>query len=160
MTFCRFTWIRRAAVALASLMLFSCLGDEAADVRAIRGTIEDYLAAWHTGDSAAIAAHYDEAYDWTNPAGMHLRGGATIAQYQAASFASQTTSGVARSLTYDIESIRLITRDVAVVDIAYTQVSNRPPAPPGTSRAFAVYVKRNGRWLRAAQRNYRLLSAP
>lgn len=136
------------------------LDDQADDVIAIREAIEDYLVAWHSGVGASIAEHYDEAYDWMNPIGMHLSGGEAVAQYQAASFAAQEAQGIERSLKYDINAIRLITLDVAVVDITYVQVSSRPPAPPGTSRAFAVYVRRDGRWLRAAQRNFRLLQTP
>lgn len=37
-------------------MLFGCLGDEAAEIRAIRATIEDYLVASHAGDSASAGA--------------------------------------------------------------------------------------------------------
>lgn len=134
------------------------VAEEADAAAEIREAISEYLDAWNRGDAEALGAYYDEAYDWMNPLGMHLHGRDVVVAYQSASFKRQLPPNVQHSLSYDVNSIRLITDDVAVVDIKYTGTGMGPrPEQPVENMIFAVYVKKNGRWLRAAQRNFALL---
>lgn len=133
------------------------VAEEVDAATAIREAINEYLDAWNRGDAETLGAYYDEEYDWMNPLGMRLHGRDAVVAYQSAAFKRQLPPNVQHSLSYDVISIRLITDDVAVVDIKYTGTGMGPrPEKSVENTIFAVYVNKNGRWLRAAQRNFAL----
>lgn len=154
--------VRVSPLALLILVSTSAIAAAGTDeVSAIRQRIDEYLEAWNRGDAAALATFYDKDYDWMNPLGMHLHGRDTVVAYQAAAFKRELTPGVSHTLKYDVYSIRLITDDVAVVDIKYTGTGMGPnPEKPVEAMIISIYVKRDGTWLRAAQRNFALIRPP
>lgn len=154
----------RSCILLALGIAVTAFGADAAkadEAAAIRAQIDAYVAAWNRGDAGALGAFYDEDYDWMNPLGMHLYGRDTVVAYQTSSFQRQLPPGVTHSLKYDVQGIRLITDDVAVVDVRYTGTGmGLHPERPVNAMIMSVYVKKGGRWLRASQRNFILIRPP
>jgi uncharacterized protein (TIGR02246 family) len=109
---------------------------------AVRATFANYLAAFNRHDPVALAAH------WT-PDGENLdldTGSRTTGRQAVAdAFDQLFTTDQRAVIAFDIESVRPIDDDVAVVDgISQLSFTDREPA---RSRFSAVLVRHEDRWL-------------
>jgi uncharacterized protein (TIGR02246 family) len=127
----------------------------ASDEVIIRKQIEEWEAAWNQGDARAIADLYDEDADRTYAHGITRSGKSQIHDLYREAFSADLPDDVEQRLSLEILSVRLLTGDVAVVDYAY-HATGIPIAPYLTvdGRSTVVMVKRDGTWLRSAQRNW------
>jgi uncharacterized protein (TIGR02246 family) len=132
-------------VAMASLLPGAVTGQEtkapASDEAAIRQRGKDYVAEVRRGDADAIAAFWTADGDYVDETGRSVKG-----RVLARAAKAPREEGEARRLTVTVESIRLITSDVAIEDGALI-------SPPGTlvgsiaRRYAAFWVRQKGKWL-------------
>lgn len=108
----------------------------------VRGMLASYLGAFNRHDVAAVAAHW--ADDAEN---VDLESGAVTAGREAVRdvFATLFTEDPAASIDIDVQAIRPVRADVAVVD--GTSTLDFGDGARAGSRFSAVVVKERGRWL-------------
>lgn len=115
---------------------------EPASVAEIRDMLRSYLRAFNRHDPAALAAHW-------SPAGesVDLDTGTVTAGREAVHdvFSALFETDDATEIDIDVQSIRPVRDDVAVVD-GVTLLSFAG-APPAGSRFSAVVVRDGGRWM-------------
>ena len=108
----------------------------------IRGMLRDYLRAFNQHDVPALAAHWSPAGESVDlDSGDVTAGREAVREVFAALFAEDDSA----TIDIDVESIRPIRDDVAVVD-GVTRVAFANGLPSG-SRFSAVVVRDGGRWL-------------
>ena len=155
-------WVLFVVVAIAPL---GAVGDGAQDETAIRGIIEQQVAAWNAGDGKAYAAHFATDGGFTNLFGMVMYGQEAFEKRHSEIFAT-FFKNTARQMT--IRRIRFVTPDVAIVDVD-TEVHGIKAMPAGVTlgtdgvlrtRLQQVFVKRDGAWWIEAYHNVDLKSAP
>jgi len=118
----------------------------------ISGMMEEYLRAFNRHDSAALASHWS-----TNGENIDLDSGETTSGREAVKqvFVALFHEDAAAAIDIDIESIRLLRDDVAVVDgVSLISFSNDPAAESlkaietaSGSRFSAVVIKHDECWL-------------
>ena len=132
----------------------------ASDETAIRGIIQDEIAAWNKGDAVAYSRHFAADGTFTNITGQFFNGyDAFLKQHQVIFEGrfKQTT------LQQDIVSLKFVRPDVAVVEVL-TSVTGVVAAQlaTGTSgdatgrlrtRLLQVVVKQGGEWKVVAYHN-------
>ncbi|NBT13329.1 MAG: SgcJ/EcaC family oxidoreductase, partial [Planctomycetia bacterium] len=123
-------------------------------VAEVAAMLSGYLQAFNRHDAAALAAHWSPTAENVDlDSGDTTRGRAAV----EAVFATLFEEDAEATIDIDVESIRPLRDDVAVVDgvsrIAFTETGSAAPhgaaASSGVagSRFSAVVVKRDGRWL-------------
>jgi uncharacterized protein (TIGR02246 family) len=120
-------------------------------VEEVAAMLGEYLRAFNRHDPAALAAHWSEAGENVDlDTGETTRGREAVAEVFATLF--QEDAGA--TIDIDVESIRPIRDDVALVDgvsrIGFSDGAS--PAAPSGSRFSAVVVKEQGRWMLASVR--------
>jgi len=120
-------------------------------VEEVAAMLGDYLRAFNRHDPAALAAHWSEAGENVDlDTGEATRGREAVAEVFATLFEEDSDA----TIDIDIESIRPLREDVALVDgvsrIGFSDPS--PQAAPAGSRFSAVVVKEGGRWMLASVR--------
>ncbi|MEI6239422.1 MAG: SgcJ/EcaC family oxidoreductase [Planctomycetia bacterium] len=116
-------------------------------VEEVAAMLRDYLAAFNRHDAAALAAHWTATGENVDlDTGETTRGREAVEDVFATLF--QADDGAA--IDIDIESIRPLRDDVAVVDgvthVAFSDAGDGHGRPAG-SRFSAVVVKERGRWM-------------
>lgn len=125
-------------------------------VAEVTAMMRDYLEAFNRHDSTALAAHWSESGENVDlDSGETTRGRDAVEQVFASLFEEDASAAIA----IDIESIRPLRDDVAVVD-GVTQMSFSIPQDPAAdpddgsmavartgSRFSAVVIKEQGRWM-------------
>jgi len=117
-------------------------------VAEVAAMLRGYLQAFNRHDAAALAAHWSPTAENVDlDSGDTTRGRAAVESVFATLFEEDANA----TIDIDVESIRPISVDVAVVDgisrIAFVSPSNEPGSASAGSRFSAVVVKREGRWL-------------
>ncbi|MEM8953507.1 MAG: SgcJ/EcaC family oxidoreductase [Verrucomicrobiota bacterium] len=113
----------------------------AADV-AIRANSAAYVAAFNNADTEALASHWAKDAVFVNQqTGEELEGRDAI----ATAFKESFTTEMKPRLEATIDTIRLLTDDVAIEEGSATLLL--PGAPPQHSNYSAVLVRRNDQWL-------------
>ena len=115
-------------------------------VEEVAAMLREYLRAFNRHDPAALAAHWSETGENVDlDTGEATRGRAAVAEV----FATLFEEDAAATIDIDVESIRPIRDDVALVDgvsrIGFSDDAS--PAAPAGSRFSAVVVKEQGRWM-------------
>jgi uncharacterized protein (TIGR02246 family) len=108
---------------------------------AIRERVEAYVAAYNKHDAAALAELWaDDAVYLNHNTGESVQGRPAI----AAMFEEMFKAGEADHLSVAVDSIRLVTADVAIEDgKAHLAPADGEPIP---SSYTAVHVKKDGKW--------------
>ena len=125
---------------------------------ALRAIVAEQAAAWNAGDGAGYAARVAPDASFTNIFGMVMYGAPAFARRHSeilATFFKGTTK------SHAIRRIRLITPDVAIVDIdnEVRGIKSMPAGidlPPGgilKTQLMQVFVRRNGQWWVEAYHN-------
>ncbi len=122
--------------------------DGAPAVAEVGAMMRDYLRAFNRHDATALAAHWSESGENVDlDSGETTRGRAAVEQVFSALFAEDA----AAAISIDIDSIRPIRDDVAVVDgvtrIAFSDDAAGAGGREAGSRFSAVVVKQRGRWM-------------
>lgn len=123
--------------------------------------LRDYTSAFNRRDAVALAAHWSPSAENVDlDSGDVTRGRAAVEEVFSTLF---RTDGSGK-LDIDIESIRLLRDDVAVVDAvsAVSFVARDPGSAPAPSRRrlSAVVVRRDDRWLLESVRESQVAGAP
>ena len=116
-------------------------------VEEVAAMLREYLAAFNRHDAPALAAHWTASGENIDlDTGETIRGREAVADVFATLFHADGEAAI----DIDIESIRPLRDDVAVVDgvthIAFSDTSTGA-MPPSRSRFAAVVVKERGRWM-------------
>lgn len=115
--------------------------------------VSAYERVWNTRDADAVAAYFAEEADMIMGAGPSVKGRAAIADWWRTYF-DRIDEG--RIGTFSIESARLISPDVAVVNIDSTtsarREEDREKLPTRLARGTWVVVRTDGGWSISALR--------
>lgn len=103
-----------------------------------------YIAAYQSGDAAALACLFTEDADYIGAEGLHLKGRDAIHRQAAAHFERAAD----RILTIQRDSTRLVTPEVVLEHGTSTSVTDR--AQPISAAYTVTYVNRAGAWLIAS----------
>lgn len=137
-----------AAVQINGQKQSSAESDEAA----IRKAWQDYVAAWNKHDTRLLTGFFTEDVDRRTDDGRVSDGrAATLADIERFFGTNKDLTGV--SLQVDI---RFLTRDVAVMDARDDLRSTSIPGEPVQTNHTSIFVRKNGRWLTAAIRGWRI----
>ncbi len=120
----------------------------AADLAAIRGESEAFVAAFNKGDAKAVAALWTDDGEYIDDTGRHFTGREAIEKGYADYFANNRNTKVKIA----IDSLRMLSADAAIED---GRAVTDPPADDagGFSRYTATHVKVDGKWLMASVRD-------
>jgi uncharacterized protein (TIGR02246 family) len=140
--------MRKSAVGLGLVALaavcaaWTVWGAEAEEsTAAIRKQVEAYVDAYNRHDATAVAALWSEDAVYVHrDTGQRIQGRTAI----AAMFREMFQTGDTAQLSVTVDSIRLITPDVAIEDGTAELVS--PDGEQTASTYTAVHVKRDGGW--------------
>jgi len=103
----------------------------------------------------AAAAKRARSSDRITARAVTLRGREAIRDHYRGLFARPPPQGVARRITYTDIAVRIVSDDAAVVDAAYEMIGVGPDPSLKVRGLNTVFmIKRDGAWLRAAQRNF------
>ena len=123
----------------------------AADRAALEQIVRQLEAAWNGGDGAAFGAPFAADADFVNVRAEHVRGRDAIVQGHAAIFQTIYAGSAAR-LT--IESMRLLSGDVALVHVhSELTVPAGPLQGQQSARFSMVLTRRGGDWQIASFHN-------
>ena len=130
----------------------------AADEAAIRQIIVDEIAAWNQGDAVAYSRHFGAEGTFTNIRGQFFVGYDAFLKQHEVIF---QTLFKGTTLAQEIVSLKVVTPDVAVVEVL-TAVSGMRQPPPGATfdsrgrlrtRLLQVVAKQQGAWKIVAYHN-------
>lgn len=117
------------------------------DEQAIRDVVAQQVEAWNHHDAPAWSAAFAVDGEFTSAQGATTRGREAIAALQSALFAGALRESYLRS---DEVDVRLLGREVAIVEAASTLAGVPFPVPYGPSRgryrSLVVLQKDSGRW--------------
>lgn len=119
------------------------------DAAAVRAVVARYVSAREARDASRLAALFAEDADQLVSSGEWRRGREAVVSGGLAS--SAQSSGVR---TIDVETVRLVTPDVAIADGRY-DIAGTATTPARRMWTTFVLVRRNGAWLISAIRNMR-----
>jgi uncharacterized protein (TIGR02246 family) len=139
--------IAAALLAITTAVPTLSAGQGAQEEAAIRRVIQQRDAAWGK-DAKAYAALFTEDADQLTSAGQLRRGRASIEKDSAAGWA-EAYKGATE--TTSVETVRLITPDVAIADGTF-QITNIPGGGTRKGRASYILLRTAGGWKIAAQR--------
>jgi uncharacterized protein (TIGR02246 family) len=128
---------------------------------AITAVETEFAAAWAEHDARRLASFWVEDGDFMNPFGHVARGRDELTRLFAGEHGSVMK---ASSYRFSLDSVRLVTPEVAVTD--WTNVIEGMVAPDGTAlppfahHVTTVFVKRDGRWWKHSGRAMSLLPSP
>lgn len=128
--------------------------DASPDEMAIRANSKASAMAFNAGDAKAVAARWTEDGDYVNQEGQRYTGRAAI-QKEYENFFAQYP-GI--KINYEIDSIRVLSPETAIVEGTATVGSASTPSPV-SSKFVTVQVKRDGNWLIASARDVRTVVA-
>ena len=127
--------------------------DVEADEKAIKATVDQWVAGWDGGDIAAVAALYAEAADYVDLYGQRHEGRAAI-QKAFTDVNAGPYKGTKLKLT--TISVRFVTPTLAVSDSKW-EMTEMPEtegeAAPAKGLSTAVMVKQGEQWLITAHRS-------
>jgi uncharacterized protein (TIGR02246 family) len=151
----RFVTALLLAVAATTSAAATAAADDDADVAAIKQRAVEYVAAYNQHDAAALAKLWDEHAVYLNrDTGEPIEGREAIGKM----FQEMFESGEASQLGVTIQSIRLITPDVAIED--GTAEITPTEGEVEQSTYTAIHVKRDGGWYLNSVRETDMPAAP
>jgi uncharacterized protein (TIGR02246 family) len=124
----------------------------AADSVALRARIDAYRTAWNTHDASAVSAFFSDSADLVMGNQPEAVGRQAIQDSWREYFSNQEPE---RHLTLDVQSMRFVTADVAVVNVATTTGGRDQEGRALRSRTFRgawVVHRQSGEWLISAMR--------
>jgi uncharacterized protein (TIGR02246 family) len=145
-----------ATIVAASILITTCpsvmTAQTSEDSATVRAQVEAYLTTWNAHDPSALAAFFTEGADmimYNQPASQ---GRTEIQAWWRDYFARQEPQ---RQLTIAVNSLRLISADAAVIDIATTTGGGDAQGEElhtRKARGTWVLVRQRGEWVIAAMR--------
>lgn len=121
-----------------------------ADQEAVRAAVKDFISAFEKGDAKALAALFTEEGEYVADDGATLRGRDAMQDGYAQFFKKNPD----RKLEVNIDSVRFVSRDNAVVEGTARSYPSGKPGDPTLSRISALYVREKGPWQLAMLREW------
>lgn len=131
---------------------------DAAAAAEVRTMLRDYLEAFNRHDPVALASHWSGTGECVDLAsGEVTRGRDSVAEVFAALFRADDSA----TIGLEVESIRLVRNDVAVVDaVSRLSFAGSSAQPAASSRLSAVVTREAGGWKIASVRESPLPADP
>ena len=161
--------MKPVTIAVAALVAFFFLSVESeaqtektdattADRAAIAQTTAAFMDAWNVHDARALALTFTPDADFTNVLGAHAHGRAGVESFHAPVFATIFKNS---HLTGAIRSIRLLTAQLAAVDVDWQMTGAESPggSPVALRRGLTDWVMQrqvDGSWLIEVMHNMNL----
>jgi uncharacterized protein (TIGR02246 family) len=128
-----------------------------ADEKAIRANVEQMASGWNAGSGAEFAKPFAENSDYVVVNGMHIKGRAANAAGHQRIFDTIYKNS---NLTLDVERIRFLRADVAVVHVLATlKFTANETARTTNGKITMVMTKNNGKWEIEAFQNTEISAA-
>jgi uncharacterized protein (TIGR02246 family) len=118
----------------------------------LRARVRAYERVWNTHEAAAVAGFFTEDADMIIGNGPRVAGREAIQQWWAGYFVRIAAT---REATFGIESLQLISHDVALINVNSTTAGREEAGqemPTRLARGTWVMVQRSGDWLISALR--------
>jgi len=141
-----------ALCATGGLAPVATSGQTARDSIALRARINAYRTAWNTHDASAVSAFFSDSADFVMGNQPEAVGRQAIRGWWRDYFSDQEPG---RELTLDVQSVRFVGPDVAVVNVATTTGGRDGKGRALLSRKFRgawVVHRQGGEWLIWAMR--------
>lgn len=126
-------------------------------MEALRDLMRRSVAAWAAGDAEAYAACFTEDADYVVFDGSRLHGRAINAVMHQRIFDGPLKGS---RLEAQLESIRFLSADVALLHSRATVVRRGRAKPSPMFRQTLVAVRRDGEWIYTAFQNTRMIDMP
>ncbi len=123
-------------------------GERKADEQALRQLIDAFTKAYNAGDAKTLAAMFTVDGEIVELSGDTVHGREAIEQFFAAEFAEHPQTKMAD----DVESIRFLS-PIAAVEEGVTTITPEPGQPGESGHYAVIYVKQDGKWLIASDRD-------
>jgi uncharacterized protein (TIGR02246 family) len=149
------------ALGVLVLITLVAVSHAGADEAAITAIEADFASAWAAHDAGRMASFWIEDGDFMNPFGRFARN-----RKELQALFAEEQQGMMKSSTYHfrLDSHRLVASTVMVTDwtneIRGMVAPTGEPLPPFPHHVTTVFVKKDGRWWKAAARSVALLSPP
>jgi uncharacterized protein (TIGR02246 family) len=131
------------------------------DVAAINAILAENVVALNKHDPVGASRQYMADAEFTNVAGIHVKGAADIEKFLAAGFASRLKAATWKPVN---STIRFIRSDVAIVhvtsEISGFLNSDGTTAPPHNELSIRVIQKDSGIWHVAVFHNTTVIATP
>jgi uncharacterized protein (TIGR02246 family) len=131
------------------------------DVAAINAILDENVVALNKHDPVGASRQYMPETEFTNVAGIHVRGAAEIEKFLAAGFATRLKTATWKTMNV---AIRFIRPDVAIVHVTAEISGFLSPdgstAPPHNELSIRVFQKDGGNWRVAAFHNTTVTATP
>lgn len=154
--------MKTTLIAVSALFLLFCgtaaaqnKASRAADEKAIRANVEQLVAGWNLKSGAEFAKPFAEASDYVVINGMHVKGRAANAAAHQQIFDTVYKN---QDLAAEIEQIRFLRPDVAVVHVLAERFPKAEKKPLIRARLTLVMVKNGGKWEIEAFQNTQIQS--
>ena len=125
-----------------------------ADTAAVRALFAELIAAWGRGDGHAYGALFTDDADYVGFDGSHTKGRRAIAEWHQKLFETWLKG---TRLTGQIEGLRFLSPDVALVLATGATLMPGKDRPVRPSIQTLVAVKRDGTWRFASFHNTRIV---
>jgi uncharacterized protein (TIGR02246 family) len=143
------------------LITFVAHADQKEEDAAIQKRHDEWSAAWNKHDPKLMAAFFVADGELINPFGRHAKGTAEIEKLftdeQSGPMAGSTYSGT-------IESIRYLSKTIAIVDVAGEITGMKTPdgavAPAFKHHVTWIAEKKSGKWMADGARAFAYVPAP
>lgn len=146
-------WLTALALCTAAgVVPGSTWAQTAADSAALRGHIDAYKTAWNSHDASALSAFFNDRADLVMGNQPEAVGRQAIETWWRDYFSNQEPE---RRLTLDVQSVRFVAPDVAVVNVTTTTGGRDQNGRALLSRRFRgawVVHRQRGEWLISAMR--------
>jgi uncharacterized protein (TIGR02246 family) len=116
---------------------------------AVSESAQRFTDAYNRHDAKTIAAGFTQNAEFVTEKGTEIRGREAIERHFASAFAAAPQV----HLELNVESIRLVTSNVAIEE-GRVEMITAPGESPLTSRYVAVHVNYEGKWLLARARDF------
>jgi uncharacterized protein (TIGR02246 family) len=131
------------------------------DLAAINAFLDENVVALNNNDTVGASRQYTADAEFTNVAGIHVKGAAEIEKFLAAGFATRLKAATWRPVN---TTIRFIRPDVAIVHVT-SEISgflnpDGSTAPPHNELSIRVFQKDNGMWHVAVFHNTTVATIP
>jgi uncharacterized protein (TIGR02246 family) len=157
------------ATVLIGALAFLCFAPETLaeiqgapeDVAAINSILAENVIALNQHDPVGASRQYMPETEFTNVAGIHVRGAAEIEKFLAAGFATRLKTATWKTMNV---AIRFIRPDVAIVHVT-AEISgflnpDGSTALPHNELSIRVFQKDGGNWRVAAFHNTTVTATP
>ena len=123
-------------------------GERKADEQALRQLIDAFTKAYNAGDAKALAAMFTTDGEIVELSGDTIHGREAIEQFFAAEFEEHPQT----KMEDQVESIRFL-GPIAAVEEGVTIITPEPGEPAESGHYAVIYVKQDGKWLIASDRD-------